>query len=73
MAINWLLGISRFIKITKDYDDCEETAGEKGHSRREKLFLREGSFLYCSFIFPSDCIYLYTVMWEKGIWNELQS
>lgn len=42
-----------------------------GNSRKERLFLREGSFLYCSFIFSSDCIYLYTIMWEKGIWNEL--
>lgn len=39
----------------------------------KKLFLREGSFLYCSFVFSSDCIYLYTIMWGKGIWNELDS
>lgn len=71
--LHWLLGISRLIKITKGYEDCEETAGEKGHSRKEKLSLREGAFLYRGFIFSSDYIYLYTVVWKKGIWNELQS
>lgn len=71
--LKWLLGISRLIKITKDCENCGETAGEKGHTREVKLFLREGSFLNCSFVFSSDCFYFYAIMWEKGIGNELQS
>lgn len=47
------------MRIVKKQQVKRDTVGKRNY------FLREGSFLYCSFIFFSDFIYLYTIMWEK--------